>query len=157
MLQEVNEQKAVTRSAGKVSFAKKSNMMVTDPHMRAMVAKAKRRKAVAAGDVAEPNSTREALERDHEKWIPSIVEEIQPLFDKGVLCQGPESKGYAKAELLKEGIDIRVRPAVYVGLYHTHKHDGDGQIDRHKTRCAVKGQKGNMQKGTHFTGTRDEY
>jgi hypothetical protein len=112
LLQEVNEQKAVTRSTGKVSFAKKSNMMVTDPHMRAMVAKAKRRKAVAAGDIAEPNSTREALERDHEKWIPSIVEEIQPVFDKGVLCQGPESKGYTKAELLKEGIDIKVRPAL---------------------------------------------
>ena len=121
--------------------------------MRAMIAKVKRRKAVAAGDVAEPNSTREALERDHEKWIPSIKEEIQPLFDKGVLCQGPEDKGYTKADLMKEGIDITVRPAVYVGLYHTHKHDGSGDIDRHKTRCAVKGHKGNMQKGTHFTET----
>jgi hypothetical protein len=28
-----------------------------------------------------------------------------------------------------------------------------GEINRHKTRCAVKGHKGNMQKGTHFTET----
>jgi site-specific DNA-cytosine methylase len=154
VLQEITEQKANTRSTGKVSFAKKGNLMAEEPMMRAMIAKAKRRKAVAAGDIAEPNSTREALERDHEKWIPSIVEEIQPLFDKGVLCQGPEDKGYTKADLLKEGIDITVRPAVYVGLYHTHKHnDTYGTIDRHKTRCAVKGHKGNMQKGTHFTET----
>ena len=116
-------------------------------------AKPKRRKVVAAGDVAEPSSTREALEQNHEKWIPSIAEEVQPLFDKGVLCQGPEDKGYTKAELLAEGIDIDVRPAVYVGLYHTHKHSGEGDINRHKTRCAVKGHKGNMQKGTHFTET----
>ena len=58
-----------------------------------------------------------------------------------------------KADLLKEGIDINARLAVYVGLYHTHKHSGRGEIDRHKTRCAVKGHKGNMQKGTHFTET----
>ena len=127
--------------------------MVENPKLRAMVAKARRTKAVAAGQIPEPKSTREALERDHEAWIPSIVEEIQPLFDKGVLCQGEDDKGYTKADLLKEGIDINKRPAVYVGLYHTHKHSGEGEINRHKTRCAVKGHKGNMQKGTHFTET----
>jgi hypothetical protein len=58
-----------------------------------------------------------------------------------------------KTDLLKEGIDISKRPAVYVGLYHTHKHDSNRQNDRYKTRCAVKGHKGNMQKGTHFTET----
>jgi hypothetical protein len=111
VLQEINEQKSYTQRTGKVSFAKKGNLMAEEPMMRAMIAKVKRRKAVAAGDVAEPNSTREALERDHEKWIPSIKEEIQPLFDKGVLCQGSEDKGYTKADLMKEGIDITVRPA----------------------------------------------
>ena len=70
-----------------------------------------------------------------------------------MLCQGTEDRCYTKADLLKEGIDIDKRPTVYVGLYHTHKHDNSRQIDRHKTRCAVKGHKGNMQKGTHFTET----
>ena len=95
--------------------------MVENPKLRAMVAKARRTKAVAAGQIQEPKSTREALERDHEAWIPSIVEELQPLFDKGVLCQGEDDKGYTKADLLNEGIAINKRPTVYVGLYHTHK------------------------------------
>ena len=67
-----------------------------------------------------------------------------------MLCQGAEDRGYTKADLLKEGIDITKRPTVYVGIYHTHTHDSNRQIDRHKTRCAVKG---NIQKGTHFTET----
>jgi hypothetical protein len=71
----------------------------------------------------------------------------------GVLDQGPNDAGYSKAELKVEGIDIDVRPAVFVGLYHTHKTNGEGDIDRHKTRCAVKGHKGNMQKGNHFNET----
>jgi hypothetical protein len=153
VLQELDEQKVETRKTGKVSFAKAGKIMVENPNLRAMVAKARRNKAVAAGQIPEPKSTREALERDHEAWIPSIVEEIQPLFDKGVLCQGEDDRGYTKADLLNEGIDINQRPAVYVGLYHTHKHSGEGEINRHKTRCAVKGHKGNMQKGTHFTET----
>ena len=143
VVQEVAEQKEETRKAGRACFAKKCNPMIRDPGLRAMAAKAKpkRRKAIASGEVAEPSSTREALQRDHQKWIPSIVEEVKPLFDKGVLCQGPGDKGYTKAELLAEGIDIDVRKAVYVGLYHTHKHgNSEGEIDRHKTRCAVKGQ-----------------
>ena len=105
------------------------------------------------GRYQNQRSTREALERDHEAWITSIVDEIQPLFYKGVMCQGEGDKGYTKAELLEEGIDINKRPAVYVGLCHTHKHSGEGEINRYKTRCAVKGLKCNMQKGTHFTET----
>ena len=71
----------------------------------------------------------------------------------GVHDQGPNDAGCSKAELKVDGIDIDVRPAVFVGLYHTHKTNGEGDIDRHKTRCAVKGHKGNMQKGNHFNET----
>ena len=42
---------------------------------------------------------------------------------------------------------------MYVGLYHTHKHSNEGEINRHKTRYVVKVHKCNMQKGTHFTET----
>ena len=58
MLQEVNEQKATTRRTGKVSFAKAGSIMAEEPMVHAMLAKAKRQKAVAAGDIPEPNSTR---------------------------------------------------------------------------------------------------
>ena len=53
VLQEVNEQQATTRHTGKTSFAKAGNIMAEEPMMRAMIAKAKRRKAVAAGDIPE--------------------------------------------------------------------------------------------------------
>ena len=93
-------------------------------------AKPKRRKAVAAGDVAEPSSTREALEQNLEKWIPSIAEEIQPLFGKGVLWQGAEDEGYAKVELLAEGIDIDVKPALTLGsTTHTNTSETVTSID----------------------------
>ena len=154
VVSELKEQKSQIRDTGKVNFAKGTDhSMFTDPKFRAMAVKARRQKAVAAGHIPEPRSTREALERDHEKWLPSIKEEVQPLFDMGVLDQGPNDAGYSKAELKVEGIDIDVRPAVFVGLYHTHKTNGEGEIDRHKTRCAVKGHKGNMQKGNHFNET----
>ena len=68
MLQELDDQKVETRKTGKVSFTKAGKVMVENPKLRAMVAKARRTKAVAAGKIPEPKSTREALERDHEAW-----------------------------------------------------------------------------------------
>ena len=65
VLQEANEQKATTRRTSKVSSAKAVNVMEEAPMMHAMIAKSKRRKAVAAGDISEPSSTRGALGRGH--------------------------------------------------------------------------------------------
>jgi site-specific DNA-cytosine methylase len=113
----------------------------------------KRQKAIAAGSIPPPRSTKEALERDPKGWSDSIQDEFGGLLKMGVLDEGTGSLGYTKAQLLKEGIDISRRGAVYVGLYHTHKFDKDGSIDRLKTRCALKGHKGNMQRGNHFTET----
>jgi hypothetical protein len=88
-----------------------------------------------------------------EGWCASIHEEIDPLIKMGVLDEGPNSTGYTKAQLLEEGVDINVRKAVFVGLYHTHKFDKSGEVDRLKTRCALKGHKGNMQRGIHYGET----
>ena len=119
----------------------------------ACAAKARRQKAVAAGTIPEPRSTQEALERDPEGWCASIHEEIDPLIKMGVPDEGPDSAGYTKEQLLAEGIDINVRKPVFVGLYHTHKFDKEGEVDRLKTRCALKGHKGNMQRGIHYGET----
>ena len=65
MLQALDDQKLETRKTGKVSFAKAGRIMVEHPKLRATVARARRTKAVAAGQIPEPKSTREAVERDH--------------------------------------------------------------------------------------------
>ena len=87
VVSELKDQKQQIRDTSKVNFAKGTDhSMFTDPEFRAMAVKARRQKAVAAGHIPEPRSTREALERDHEKWLPSIKEEVQPLFvEKGEL------------------------------------------------------------------------
>jgi hypothetical protein len=108
----------------------------------ACAVKVRRGKAVAADTIPGPRNTQEALERDPEGWCASIHEEIDPLIKMGVLDEGPNSTGYTKAQLLEEGVDINVRKAVFVGLYHTHKFDKSGEVDRLKTRCALKGLKG---------------
>jgi hypothetical protein len=113
----------------------------------------RRQKAVAADTIPEPRNTQEALERDPQGWCASIHEEIDPLIKMGVLDEGPGGTGYTKAQLLEEGIDITVRKAVFVGLYHTHKFDKCGDVDRLKTRCALKGHPGNMQRGIHYAET----
>jgi hypothetical protein len=120
---------------------------------RACQAKARRQKAVAVDTVPEPRSTREALERDPTGWSKSIREEVDPLIKMGVLDEGPDRKGYTKRQLLEEGIDINVKKAVGLGLYHTHKFDKEGEVDRLKSRAAIQGHKGNMQRGNHFTET----
>jgi hypothetical protein len=125
----------------------------TDSEHYAGQAASKRRKAIAAGTIPAPKNTREALERDHKGWSDSISDEFNGLVNMGVLDEGPNSQGYTKAQLLEEGIDINIRKAVFVGLYHTHKFDKEGEIDRLKTRCALQGHPGNMKRGIHFTET----
>jgi hypothetical protein len=116
-------------------------------------AKAKRKKAIAADKIPEPRNTREALERDPQGWCDSIHEEIDPLIKMGVLDEGPDGFGYSKQQLLDEGIDIKIKKAVGLGLYHTHKFDKEGEIDRLKSRAALQGHKGNMQRGNHYAET----
>jgi hypothetical protein len=165
---ELNDMDPNEIKQGRASFAKASAMSEeetrTAMHVkqihreysedkRACAAKVRRQKAVAADSIPEPRNTREALERDPIGWSKSIREEVGPLIEMGVLDEGPDGIGYTKAQLLEEGIDINVKKAVGLGLYHTHKFDKEGEIDRLKSRAALQGHKGNMQRGNHFTET----
>jgi site-specific DNA-cytosine methylase len=95
----------------------------------------------------EPANTREALEHPErgKQWAESMDEEIGGLTRMGVL-----DHGYTRRDLHKMGITT---PPVPLGLYHTHKHDKAGEINRLKTRAAVKGHRGNMKKGIHYFET----
>ena len=72
----------------------------------------------------------------------------------GVVDNNEDGNGFTKAELKAEGIDLDIKPAVPLGLYHTTKFDHTtGDIDKLKTRAAIQGHKGNMQRGIHFNET----
>ena len=95
----------------------------------------------------EPANTRDALEhpKHSKQWSESMDEEINGLTKMGVL-----DHGYTQKDLHNVGITSRLVP---LGLYHTHKTDKAGAVNRLKTRAAVQGHKGNMQKGVHYTET----
>ena len=95
----------------------------------------------------EPANTRDALEhpKHSKQWSESMDEEINGLTKMGVL-----DHGYTQKDLHNMGITSRPIP---LGLYHTHKTDKAGAVNRLKTRAAVQGHKGNMQKGVHYTDT----
>jgi len=112
-------------------------------------AKKKRVKAVAAGQKPAPKNIKEALYGDDaEKWTKSLGNEFWGLVDMGVI-----ELGFTKSELLAEGIDTDVTPVVPVGMYFEHKHDSQGEVNKHKARSAIQGHPGNMQKGVHYKET----
>ena len=95
----------------------------------------------------EPANTYEALEHPvrGKQWSGSMDEEMNGLTKMGVL-----DHGYTLQDLHDMGITA---PPVPLGLYHTHKTDKQGEVNRLKTRAAVKGHRGNMKKGVHYTET----
>ena len=94
----------------------------------------------------------EALEADPIAWSESIDDEYPRLVEMGVIDDN-NGKGYTKKQLEKEGIFLEDMKAVPLGLYHTHHYDKGVNVDRLKTRAAVKGHSGNMTKGIHFSET----
>ena len=111
--------------------------------------KTKRIKAVATGHAPPPKNARQAMEGENGvEWVKSMNDEFDGLVELGVL-----DLGYTKAELLKEGIDLDATPAVPCGTYFEHKFGENGEITRHKSRIAVQGHPGNMQKGVHYNET----
>ena len=110
-----------------------------------------RTKAVAAGR-KDARSTIEALEADPIAWSNSIDEEYPKLVEMGVIGDR-NGKGYTKNQLELEGIFLKDMKAVPLGLYHTHHYDKGGNVDRLKTRAAVKGHSGNMTRDTQYSET----
>ena len=116
--------------------------------------KAKKRKqsAVAAGSAGSkepPASIRQAItQEDREeafKWLESINKEWNGLCDLGVL-----KHDLTRDELRQMG--IRTNPIDF-GICLTYKFSDIGEINRYKTRFAIAGHPGNLQKGIHYDKT----
>jgi site-specific DNA-cytosine methylase len=149
---ELQQQKQAFRATGAIKLTSEpadeqhwsQQMFTEEPEEFAGAAKRKKKRQSHTG---EPADTREALEHPERGriWSESMDEEIEGLTKMGVL-----DHGYTLQDLHNIGITARPVP---LGLYHTHKTDKEGDVNRLKTRAAVKGHRGNMQKGVHFWET----
>ena len=153
---ELQQQKQAFRATGVINLKATdeqhwSQQMFTEPtedhDLPENVANAAKRKKKRESHTGEPTDTREALEHPERGrlWAESMDEEINGLTKMGVL-----DHGYTLQDLRNLGITSQPVP---LGLYHTHKKDKEGEVNRLKTRAAVKGHRGNMQKGIHFWDT----
>jgi hypothetical protein len=93
-----------------------------------------------------PNSVKQALNSEKpEAWKKAIATEIDKLTDRGVFLHDQ-----TVSDILAHGITTKIVP---LGLYLTEKYDENGELLREKARAAIKGHKGNMQKGIHYFET----
>jgi hypothetical protein len=140
---ELQQQKHAFRATGTLTFSE-----VKESEWMAGAARGgKKPKKKRQSHPGEPANTREALEHPErgKQWAESMDEEIDGLTKMGVL-----DHGYTLRDLHNMGIHSSPVP---LGLYHTHKTDKEGEVNRLKTRAAVKGHRGNMKKGVHFYET----
>ena len=145
----LRQQKHSYRATGIINLSPEPEFRLSPATLDVAYAAKKKRKR--SNDTGEPANTLEALEGEHyQEWIESCEDEIQGLIRMGVLDTNGDVGGYTRQELIDKGITSKPVP---IGLYHTHKTGKDGEVTRRKTRAAVQGHKGNMQKGIHFTET----
>ena len=113
------------------------------------VKKRKMKATATVGDKQAPKSIEQALRNpDREeafKWLESINKEWNDLNDLGILQHDLTWK-----ELNKMGITTKPIP---FSICLDYKFDDKGEVDRYKTRFAVAGHSGNLQKGVHFDST----
>ena len=131
--------------AAKITF---QDQKVKPQKLNAKKFKKKRVKAVATGHTPAPKNCRTAIEaEDASDWVKAQGIEFNGLVELGVLdC------GYTKQQLKDLNISNYDTP-IPIGDYYELKFDSQGEIEKHKTRMAIKGHKGNMQKGKHFDKT----
>ena len=145
----LSQQKHSYRATGVINIPLEPTWRLSYPTIQNAYAAKKKRRRI--NSTSEPANTLEALEGDfYEEWILSCEDEMNGLIKMGVLDTNGDIGGYTRKELINLGITSKPVP---IGLYHTHKTGKDGKITRRKTRAAVQGHKGNMQKGVHFTET----
>jgi hypothetical protein len=105
-------------------------------------------KAVATGVTPAPKNCRAALEaEDAVDWVNSQGNEWYGLIELGVL-----DIGYTREQLREQGV-INPEDPIPVGDYYELKFDAEGDVDKKKSRFAVKGHPGNMQKNVHYDKT----
>ena len=142
-----------TQKGGKFCFniQKSTRAMVTARELKTMrskqgAKKKKTEKAVAMGKEPSPANTRAALEAsDKEDWVESMGVEFYGLVEKGVF-----ELGYTRKQLVDQGI---LSPPVPCAPYYERKYGADGECTKKKTRIAIQGHPGNMQKGVHYHET----
>ena len=130
-------------------------MAVTASQFKKMKSKAtaqqnKAKQAVSQGKLPNPANTRQALDApDGDRWVASMANEFYGLVDMGVV-----ELGFSKESLIQQGITAKPVPC---GPYFNRKpvQGGEGEVlpDKLKTRIAIKGHPGNMQKGVHYDQT----
>jgi hypothetical protein len=115
-----------------------------------IVKKKKQAKANAEGKVA-PKTIQEAMttlsEEESTQWAKSFYKEFDGLVKLGVF-----EHDLTRADLVSRGI-VNANNPIPMSVVLCFKYDKDGNIDRYKTRMALAGHKGNMQKGVHFDKT----
>ena len=126
---------------------------VTGEELHALRTMKKRRHtAVAAGSTGNkqpPTSISKALrQEDIEeafKWLQSINKEWNGLCELGVL-----KHDLTRSELRQMGIEMN---PINFSICLTYKFDDTGAINRYKSRFAIAGHAGNLQKGIHYEKT----
>ena len=122
----------------------------TNSTVEAHQAKKHRRKAAdASAGQQPPRSIPRALRDENReeayKWLESINKEWDGLCELGVI-----EHGFSRRQLRDMGITTNPIP---FSICLTYKYDKEGKIDRYKTRMALAGHRGNMQRGVHFDKT----
>ena len=113
-------------------------------------AKKSRMQAVAADDGKTPpkgivSALRHEDTAEAYKWLESINKEWDGLLELGVF-----EHDCTIEDLRSKGIYTTPCP---FSICLTYKYDQNGEIDRYKTRFALAGHSGNLQKGVHFDKT----
>lgn len=151
---EVHDQQHKVRQGGKFCFnvQKESRVMNATAAQYNKMNKQKQRgakkrtKAVATGREPNPPNMRAALEaEDCIDWVKSMDNEFFGLVEKGVF-----DLGYTQQQLLDKGITSKPVPCA---PYFEKKYGADGEWVKNKTRIAIQGHPGNMQRGIHYGET----
>ena len=147
----------VDESDGSVEFHACTAERLTYKDLKGIIRARKRKesrlsKAVGSGEELPPRTLKEAFEHPErgEAWKKSALDEFQGLTDMGVL-----DHDYSWEELRdKLKIDVEgSSPPISMSIALSHKYDQQGVLDRLKTRMAIAGHPGNMQKGVHYDKT----
>ena len=145
---DLQEQKHTFKENG-YCFSVETSVPLRPMAYRAYQGTGKRKKPkqrAALGKNAPPQSMRQALERDNAiEWANSMDSEMEGLTKMGVLLHDQ-----TLADCREAGITSKPVP---MGLYFDEKTDQTGNVVKLKSRAAIQGHKGNMQKGVHFFET----
>ena len=147
---DLQDQKQNFREHGTYCFSITSSVSpIIETRAHAFQGTGKRKKPkqrAALGENAPPQSMRQALDRDNAlEWAESMDSEMEGLTKMGVLLHDQ-----TLADCREAGITSKPVP---MGLYFDEKTDQTGNVVKLKSRAAIQGHKGNMQKGVHFNET----